>query len=194
MARSQALSRRPTRSSRTRPPAMSAGPRLLRLGKRKVAVVETKGEPGVVGPKALPSLFRTVYTMKFALKRAARGDFRVGPLLARWPDGAGQPKTSWTGLWALPVPPRTRSLPDLETEYPVRLETWDYAGRVAEVLHVGPWSEEAGSIQKLHDFVARSGYEICGPHEEEYLTTPKAKVQKTLIRYPVRKRAADRPR
>ncbi len=25
-------------------------------------------------------------------------------------------------------------------------------------------------------------------HEEEYLTMPKAKVQKTLIRYPIRKR------
>lgn len=192
MARAFALSRRPTRSSRIRPPAVSAEPRLVRLGKRKVAVVETKGEPGVAGPKALPSLFRTVYTMKFALKRASRGDFRVGPLLTRWPDGGDQPMTSWTGLWALPVPPGTRSLPALETEYPVRLETWDYGGRVAEMLHVGPWSEEARSIEKLHDFVTRSGYEITGPHEEEYLTTPKAKVQKTIIRYTVRKRAAAR--
>ncbi len=190
MARTYALSHHPTPSSRTPRPAVSAEPRLIRLGKRKVAVVETIGEPGVAGPKALPSLFRTVYTMKFALKRAARGDFRVGPLLARWPDGADQPMTSWTGLWALPVPPRTRALPALETEYPVRLETWDYGGRVAEILHVGPWSEEVGSIGRLHDFIARSGYEITGPHEEEYLTTPKAKIQKTIIRYPVRKRTA----
>jgi len=192
MARTYTLSRPTTRSSRTRQPPVSAEPRLVRLGKRKVAVVETKGEPGVAGPKALPSLFRTVYTMKFALKRAARGDFRVGPLLARWPDGADQPMTSWTGLWALPVPPGTRALPALETEHPVRLETWDYGGRVAEILYVGPWSEEAGSIERLHDFIARSGYEVTGPHEEEYLTTPKAKIQKTIIRYPVRKRAAGR--
>jgi len=33
-----------------------------------------------------------------------------------------------------------------------------------------------------------SGYEIGGVHEEEYLTTPDAKVPKTIIRYAVKKK------
>jgi hypothetical protein len=33
-----------------------------------------------------------------------------------------------------------------------------------------------------------SGYEIAGPHEEEYLSRPDAKVVKTIIRYAVRKK------
>jgi hypothetical protein len=41
---------------------------------------------------------------------------------------------------------------------------------------------------RLHDFIVENGYEIAGVHEEEYLTMPKAKVQKTLIRYPIRKK------
>ncbi|MBM2850090.1 MAG: hypothetical protein HW418_3032, partial [Anaerolineales bacterium] len=57
-----------------------------------------------------------------------------------------------------------------------------------EILHIGPYSEEGPTIQRLHEFIAASGYEIAGVHEEEYLTTPKAKVQKTIIRYPVKKR------
>ncbi len=44
------------------------------------------------------------------------------------------------------------------------------------------------SIERLHKFIAESGYEIAGTHEEEYLTSPDAKVQKTLIRYPIRKK------
>jgi len=85
------------------------------------------------------------------------------------------------------VPDGTSSLPQKSPETQVRLETWEY-GTVAQVLHVGPYSEEMPTVQRLHAFIQESGYEIAGAHEEEYLTSPKAKVQKTLIRYPVRKK------
>jgi hypothetical protein len=69
----------------------------------------------------------------------------------------------------------------------VTLEEWSY-GDVAEVLHVGPYAEEPPTIQRLHEFIAGQGYEIAGPHEEEYLTRPNARLPKTIIRYPVRQR------
>jgi len=59
---------------------------------------------------------------------------------------------------------------------------------VAQILHIGPYGEEGPTVKKLHEFVSNKGYEIAGVHEEEYLTTPKAKVQKTLIRYSIRKK------
>jgi hypothetical protein len=43
-----------------------------------------------------------------------------------------------------------------------------------------------GIMQHLFDYTIsslRTGYEIAGAHEEEYLTTTKTKVQKTLICY-----------
>ena len=40
----------------------------------------------------------------------------------------------------------------------------------------------------LHKFIEDSGCEIAGVHEEEYLTRPDAKVVKTIIRYPVKKK------
>jgi hypothetical protein len=44
------------------------------------------------------------------------------------------------------------------------------------------------TVERLHKFIADSGYEVTGVHEEEYLTKPDAKVVKTIIRYEVRKK------
>jgi hypothetical protein len=153
----------------------------------KVVAAESHGEPAKAAQQVLPSLFQTAYRLKFSLKGPARKRFHVGPLAARWPIPGDRPKEEWVGLWALPVPASTRRLPTNGTDMPVRLETWDYGGRVAEILHVGPWSEEKPTIDRLHAYIREQGYEIAGAHEEEYLTTPKAKIQKTIIRYPVRR-------
>ncbi|MCJ7769173.1 MAG: GyrI-like domain-containing protein, partial [Dehalococcoidales bacterium] len=65
--------------------------------------------------------------------------------------------------------------------------TWQY-GMVAQILHLGSYSEEGPNIERLHGFIEESGYEIAGPHEEKYLTRPDAKAVKTIIRYEVRKK------
>jgi len=70
-------------------------------------------------------------------------------------------------------------------EVEVKIETWQY-GTVAQILHIGPYKDEGPTVERLHHFIKDSGYEIAGTHEEEYLASPKAKVQKTLIRYPVK--------
>ena len=51
------------------------------------------------------------------------------------------------------------------------MTTWEY-GQVAEILHVGPYSEEEPTIRKLLDFIKNSGYATTGEHEEEYLKGP----------------------
>jgi hypothetical protein len=162
-------------------------PKIVKLPKQKMAVVVSHGDPNVVGSKVFPALYGAVYTQKFALKKAGKETFKIGPPRARWPDFADTPKDEWTGIWGIPIPASTRTLPQPDPEVPVKIETWDYGGTVAEILHIGPYSEEGPTIQRLHEFIAASGYEIAGVHEEEYLTTPKAKVQKTIIRYPVKK-------
>ncbi len=161
-------------------------PRLLQMPAQTMAVVTTRGDPNAAAEKAMPALYGSVYTLKFALKKQGR-EFKLSPPRARWPDAHLKPKGEWTGHWGLPVPDGTSSLPQKSPETQVRLETWEY-GTVAQVLHVGPYSEEMPTVQRLHAFIQESGYEIAGAHEEEYLTSPNAKVQKTLIRYPVRKK------
>ncbi len=164
-------------------------PRIVKKAKQKMAVAVTVGDPVEVMPRVMPALYGAVYKLKFGLKKAGKPTFKVGALIGRWPDAHLKPRSEWTAYWALPVPSGTRSLPPTDAEVPVKLETWEYGPAVAEILHLGPYSAEGPNIERLHEFIQASGYEIAGTHEEEYLTSPNAKVQKTLIRYPVRKRA-----
>jgi hypothetical protein len=168
-------------------PAVSKAqqPRLIKMPSQTVAVVVSKGDPNMVGEQVFPALYGSVFTLKMKLKKSGRDDFKVTGLRARWPDAHLVPKDQWTAYWALPIPDDTTELPKKATSPDVSLEVWQY-GLVAEILHIGPYSEEGPNIERLHKFIEQSGYEITGAHEEEYLTSPKAKVQKTIIRYPVR--------
>lgn len=58
-----------------------------------------------------------------------------------------------------------------------------------QILHLGPYDQVGPSIERLHRFIEDSGYEIASAHEEEYLTSPDAKVVKTVIRYTVKKKS-----
>lgn len=170
------------------PPTKAAkdAPQILDLPARTVAVVVTHGDPNEVGPPAFQALYGAVYPLKFALKKAGRV-FQIEPLRARWPDAHTVPKDQWIGYWAVPIPDDTTALLQKVPGVEVRIERWEY-GPVAQILHIGPFSTEGPTIQRLHDFITEQSYEIAGTHEEEYLTTLTAKVQKTLIRYPIRPR------
>lgn len=163
-------------------------PHIVKKPKRKMAVVVTQGDPNIVGGSVFTALYGAVYKHKFALKKAGKQTFKVEALRARWPDAHLLPKEEWKGIWALPVPAGTRSMPQVDPDVEVRIQTWDYGGTVAEILHIGTYTTEGPAVQRLQEFIEAGGYEIVGPHEEEYLTSPRAKVQKTLIRYPVQKK------
>ncbi len=171
----------------TRKPKLTE-PRIVKKPKQKMAVVVGKGDPNVVLPALMPALYGAAYTLKFDLKKAGKETFKVGALFGRWPDAHLVPKDQWTGIYGLPIPSGTRKLPQKDPNVEVKIETWDYGGVVAEILHIGPYADEGPTIQRLHEFIQAQGYEIAGVHEEEYLTSPQAKVQKTLIRYPVKKK------
>jgi hypothetical protein len=153
-----------------------------------MAVVHTRGEPDRVMPLILPALYGSVYKLKSNLKKVDKA-FEIAPLRARWPDAHLLPRFQWHAIWAIPVPEETTTLPQKLPHIAVELELWDY-GTVAQVLHIGPYSDEGPAVQRLKSFIEESGYEIAGPHEEEYLTSPTAKVQKTIIRYQVAKKEA----
>ncbi len=169
------------------PQSKKPEPKIIQMPPQKMAVVTGKGTPDEVFARLMPALYGSVYTLKFDLKKKGLPTFRVFGLRARYPDAAGTPKEEWTHIIGLPVPEDTTALPQKLPDIEVKLETWKY-GTVAEILHVGSYSEEGPNIERLHRFIKDSGYEISGPHEEEYLTMPDAKVPKTIIRYEVMKK------
>jgi DNA-binding PadR family transcriptional regulator len=164
-------------------------PRIAEMPTATMAVVSTVGDPTEVGAKAFPALYGAAYGLKFALKKSGGPEFKVTAPRARWfggPDWALLPRDEWKAAWAIEIPAGTAEVTQKDPETPVLIETWEY-GTVAEVLFIGAYADETPTIQLLHDFIAEQGYEIVGPHEEEYQSRPDAKNPKTVIRYQVRK-------
>jgi len=162
-------------------------PQILEMPSQKMAVVTGKGTPSKMFSELMPALYGSAYTLKFDLKKKGLPTFKVSGLRARYPDACLVPMEEWTHIIGLPVPEDTTSLPQKVAEVEVKLETWDY-GTVAQVLHLGAYDQEGPTVERLQKFIEESGYEIASHHEEEYLTSPDAKVVKTIIRYPVKKK------
>ena len=170
----------PRKSSKT-------DPQIMEMPAQKMAVVYGKGAPDKVFPELLPSLYGSVYTLKFDLKKKGLPTFKVSGLRTRYPDVHLVPIDEWTHVIGLPIPEETTSLPQKVGGVEVKIETWGY-GTVAQILHLGAYNQEEASIQRLFRFIEDNGYELASAHEEEYLTRPDAKVVKTLIRYAVKKK------
>ena len=69
----------------------------------------------------------------------------------------------------------------------VVLETF-HEGLSAQIMHLGPYSEEGPTIRRLHEFIQEEGYSMRGRHHEIYLSDPrrsKPENIKTIIRQPV---------
>lgn len=171
----------PTKSSKS-------GPRILEMPPQKMAVVKGKGAPDKVFAELMPALYGSVYTLKFDRKKKGLPEYKVGASRARYPNANTAAKDSWVIELGIPVPDDVTALPQKVPGVEVKLEVWQY-GSVGEILHIGPYDQETPSIQALVKFIEENGYEISGAHEEEYLTRPDAKVMKTLIRYPVKRKA-----
>ena len=111
-------------------------PRISTLPNQKMLVVEIKGDPNVVGSRALGLLFQVYYSMK----ETPNGRMPAIPR-ARWPASLDTAKAEWTGRYALPVPENVTKLPPYQADknLKVSLTQWEY-GEVPELLHVGPYS------------------------------------------------------
>lgn len=144
-----------------------ANPRFTYRDDQRMLVVEAVGDPNVVAGEAFKRLFAAYYKTPGISRRQTPPAPR-----ARWRLSFDTPRTQWVGHYALPVSREsTASSEQAEAGWHVGIETWEY-GDVAEVLHIGPYSDEEADISRLHTFIARSGRRVVGEHEEEYVRGP----------------------
>ena len=172
----------------------------------KFLMVDGEGDPNTSKDyaEAVESLFAVSYTAKFMLKKGNEArDYGVMPLEGLWwaddmSAFAANDRSKWQWTMMIMQPSfvadavieasitevrRKKALPGVDR---LRLESFT-EGRCAQILHVGPFTEEGPTIERLHEFIdARSGR--AGKHHEIYLTDIRRadpKKWKTIIRHPM---------
>lgn len=169
-------------------------------------MVHGKGDPNTSESyaNAVQALFSVSYTLKFMIKKGARAiDYAVMPLEGLWwaddmslfsPDDKSNWK--WTAMIMQPefvtkedveeairLTARKKDLPALDL-----LEFRSFTeGRSAQILHIGPFSEEGPAIRKVHEFIRQEGFSISGKHHEIYLSDIRRAAPekwRTIIRQP----------
>lgn len=163
-------------------------PHIAKLPDRKIVSVTSVGDPNKVMEPYMKALYGAVYSAKMGVYKPKGIKMELGKLTARWPDAHLKPKNEWTGIWGVPVPDYVtiKDLTQKDPKIKATVVIWK-GGEYAEVLYIGKYADEGPTIAKLHEFAKESGYKLASQHEEEYLTSPKAKVQKTIVRIRVEK-------
>ncbi|MCB1325652.1 MAG: GyrI-like domain-containing protein [Spirochaetales bacterium] len=167
-------------------------PHIVERPDQQMLVIETVGDPNELGGPAIMRLFSVLADLQESPPDASTSAPR-----ARWPKPFETPITEWVGIWAVPAPEGLTELPpdtNDDATMVVELQTWQY-GTVAELLHVGPYTEEGPTSERLRNYIEEKGCEIVGPHEEEYWSGPSPfawlddpESYYTILRYNVRPR------
>ncbi|MFX0059770.1 MAG: GyrI-like domain-containing protein [Candidatus Hodarchaeota archaeon] len=172
-------------------------------------MIDGIGSPGEAQEylDALAALYPVVFKIKF-LSKAKGKDYVVPPLEGLWwADNlndfieGNRDKWKWTMMimqpdWiskeivdeALEITKKNK--PELVKGLEkIRFEKYS-EGKAAQILHLGPYSEEKPTIDKIHNYIKKQGGKFDGhkhKHHEIYLSDPrKAKPErmKTVIRQP----------
>lgn len=166
-------------------------PAICQLKQQKMLTVAIQGDPTTQTAKLMPPLYSSAYTIRKIYKENGT-IFKVEKLRARWSNVTQDlPKSNWHGIYALPIPDDVTSLPEIKKDknpdsIPLQINTWQY-GKVAMILHIGPYQTEHTTIQTLLDFIATNNLSVIpGSHEEIYLSNPTQTAPeklKTIILY-----------
>jgi hypothetical protein len=178
--------------------------------------VDGTGDPdGPAFADAIHALYAVSYGAHFAVRKATGVTTKVMPLEALWwSEGADTPAVSadpaawlaaanaargswhWQAMIAQPPPidnatvsaaiedAKQKELPALDR---IRFQQWT-EGSSAQLMHVGPYTDEGPSVARLHAAIHAAGYVPRGRHHEIYLGDPRrcapAKLR-TILRQPV---------
>ncbi|HZL96564.1 MAG TPA: GyrI-like domain-containing protein [Vicinamibacterales bacterium] len=169
-------------------------------------MIDGKGDPNTSPDyaQAVEALFSVAYTAKFMLKKGPQAiDYAVMPLEGLWwaddmSAFVADDRAHWQWTMMIMQPAfvsneviaaairQVRDKKSLPAVDRLRVAIFN-EGSCAQVLHVGPFTEEGPTIERLHAFIdARTGR--TGRHHEIYLTDIRRadpKKWRTIIRHPM---------
>lgn len=169
-------------------------------------MVDGKGNPNrsQAYSDAVEALFAVSYAVKFMVKTTMAVDYGVMPLEGLWwaddmSKFSTEDRSRWKWTMMIMQPEfvtkdmirdgisdvrKKKNTPAISK---ARLQTLS-EGQCAQVLHVGPFSEEGPTIARLHHFIDSRG-KRAGKHHEIYLSDIRRAAPakwKTVIRQPMR--------
>ena len=179
---------------------------IIKVPAMNFLMIDGEGDPNTAPAfsEAVEALYALSYALKFRVKKGAIGiDYGVMPLEALWWaedmatfSEADKGAWSWTVMIMQPEIITNAMVEEAIEEVRkkknpaalplVRFEAFA-EGTAAQILHLGPFSEEGPTIAKLHAFIEESGYRREGKHHEIYLSDIRRAAPekwKTVIRQP----------
>ncbi len=186
--------------------ASAKAPAVVEVPAMNFLMIDGKGDPNTskAYSDAVEALFSLSYHLKFSVKKSElQIDYGVMPLEGLWWvkdmsefDPAQKDNWLWTAMIMQPdlitesmVEESRRELAQ-KKELPalpaIRSEAFQ-EGKAAQILHIGPFSEERPTIVKLHAFISEQGMRLRGKHHEIYLSDIRRAAPerwKTVIRQP----------
>ena len=153
---------------------------------------------------AVQALYGVSYTLKFMIKKTQGADYVVMPLEGLWWAEdmehfslGNKDQWQWTLMIMQPeyvtedlvaeAVEQVREKKDSDTVGELRFEGF-HEGVSAQIMYVGPYSDEGPTIARLHCFIEENGYSLRGKHHEIYLGDPRRAAPdklKTILRQPM---------
>lgn len=192
--------------------ASKTKPSWVEVPKLNYLMINGEGDPNTSNEykDAMEALFPVSFKVKFISKQEESRDYVVMPLEGLWwvedmEDFSIEDKNSWKWTAMILQPDFiTKSMIKKamdevrEKKNPAALSKIQFKsleeGLSAQIMHIGPYSEEGTAVEKLHNFIKEEGYDFegnenCMKHHEIYLSDMRrTKVEKlrTIIRQPVK--------
>jgi hypothetical protein len=180
---------------------------IVDVPKMNFLMIEGIGDPNTSKEyrDALEALFGVSYAIKFMIKKQKAADYAVMPLeglwwvddmtkfsvedkaALKWKSMIMQPEYVTEDMvdTALEQTQKKKNLPAL---FKLRFEAFQ-EGLSAQIMHVGPFSAEGPTIEKIHNFMRTRGNVLTGRHHEIYLSDPRKSApekMKTILRQPMK--------
>ena len=162
---------------------------IVDVPKMNFLMIDGTGDPNTSQDfkNAVEALFGLSYTIKFMVKKSELAiDYGVMPLEGLWwaddmSNFTIEDKSDWKWMLMILQPEFiARGLVDKGIEElrrkkdpvalsQIRFESFE-EGESAQIMHIGPFSEEGPTVEKVHNFIKEHGSERRGKHHEIYLS------------------------
>lgn len=173
-------------------------------------MIDGQGDPNTsqTYQDAIEALFSVSYALKFMIKRSElQIDYGVLPLEGLWWtddmskfNAVNKDKWKWTSMVMQPeyvskdlfetAVAQVKKKKKLIALSDMRFESYN-EGKAAQIMHIGPFSDEGPTIDRLHSFIRDNNYEPKGKHHEIYLSDLRKRAPdklKTVIRQPIKEK------